>query len=203
LAFDDRENGRNLDWNQMAQEFLYWSNQGWDTGSVINLNPTAYSLTAKESVAMGRVEEEIDIDKVKNAAVHSGANEFISEWKNQYDEQLGSEFNGIAPSQGQEQKIAIARALYRGGYVLVLDEPTASVDALSEADIFEKIRTSTENRTLILISHRFNTVINMDRIIVIEHGAVVEEGSHAKLMKKKGGVYAKMFNSQAAGYSAA
>ena len=85
----------------------------------------------------------------------------------------------------------------------MLDEPTASVDALSEADIFEKIRQSTENRTLILISHRFNTVINMDRIIVIEHGKVVEEGSHAKLMKKKNGVYAKMFNSQAAGYATA
>ncbi len=164
---------------------------------------SAYSFTAKESVAMGRVEEAVNIDKVKTAAVHSGADEFISEWKNQYDEQLGSEFNGIAPSQGQEQKIAIARALYRGGYVLVLDEPTASVDALSEADIFEKIRTSTENRTLILISHRFNTVINMDRIIVIEQGKVVEEGSHAKLMKKKAGVYAKMFNSQASGYVSA
>ncbi len=162
---------------------------------------SAYSFTAKESVAMGRVEEEVNIDKVKSAAVHSGADEFISEWKNQYDEQLGSEFNGITPSQGQEQKIAIARALYREGYVLVLDEPTASVDALSEADIFEEIRTSTKNRTLILISHRFNTVINMDRIIVIEHGKVVEEGSHTELMKKKKGVYANMFNSQAAGYS--
>lgn len=160
-----------------------------------------YLFTVKESIGIGRPGENVEMEKVKQAAAHSGAHDFISEWKDQYDQQMGSEFGGIAPSQGQEQKIAIARALYRGGYVLVLDEPTASVDALSEADIFEKIRQSTENRTLILISHRFNTVINMDRIIVIKHGKVVEEGSHAKLMKKKSGVYAKMFNSQAAGYS--
>jgi ATP-binding cassette subfamily B protein len=168
--------------------------------AVLFQNYEPYLFTAKESISISEANLPMDQEKIRNSAIYSGADEFISMWQGSYDQQLGSEFGGITPSQGQEQKIAIARVLYKNSYVLVLDEPTASVDALSEAAIFERIRQSTGDRTVILISHRFNTVINMDRIVVVEHGTVVEEGSHSDLVKIDGGVYAKMFKSQASAY---
>ena len=156
-----------------------------------------YDLTVKESIGMGRMSDNPTEEDVQNAAVWSGANEFIEGWEKKYDQQLGKEFEGgIEPSKGQNQKIALARTLFRNGFVVILDEPTAAIDAISEMEIFEKMEEAVRGNTLILITHRFNTTQNVDRIIVIEHGRIEESGSHAELMDKKG-VYKKMFEAQA------
>jgi ATP-binding cassette subfamily B protein len=138
----------------------------------------------------------------EKSAMQSGAHDFIVQYKKGYEQQLGKEFeDGIEPSQGQEQKIALARTLYRleRGYMIILDEPTAAIDPLAETEIFEKMEEATEGKNLILITHRFNTVKNADKIIVLEHGKIIETGTHKELMAKKGH-YAKMFNSQAEGF---
>ena len=161
---------------------------------------TSFDFTTEESIAMGRADRAVNSRKVRQAASLASAHDFIAGWKGGYKQQLGREFKGgIDPSRGQEQKLAIARTIYRGGWVIVFDEPTASVDALSEARIFREIDDVTSNRTLFLISHRFNTVRSVDRIIVIDKGTIVEDGSHEQLILQKG-LYACMFNEQAESY---
>ncbi len=156
-----------------------------------------YDLTVRESIGMGRIESESDEKTVREAAVWSGASEFIETWEKKYDQQLGKEFDsGIEPSKGQQQKIALARTLFRNGLVVILDEPTAAIDALSEMEIFEAMEDAVRGNTLILITHRFNTTQSVDRIVVIEHGEIQEAGSHKELMAKKG-IYKNMFESQA------
>ena len=108
--------------------------------------------------------------------------------------------NGIRPSTGQWQKLAIARFFYRNAPLVIFDEPTASIDVVSEYNIFNKIYEFFENKTVIIISHRFSTVRNADRIIVLKDGQITEEGSHSELMKKNG-QYAQAFLLQAEGYA--
>lgn len=157
----------------------------------------SYDFTYKDSVAMGRVEKDIDEKKVVFASEMTGANEFVEEWQNKYDQQLGKEFDGgIEPSRGQQQKIALSRVIYRDGFLVILDEPTASIDALSEMTIFEKMEKATKERSLIVITHRFNTTKNFDKIIVLDHGRIIEEGNHKELMNLNG-YYKEMFMSQA------
>lgn len=161
-----------------------------------------HEFSVSEAIAMGRSEIEHSRELAEESAKLSGAHEFVKDYKKQYDQQLGKEFeDGIEPSQGQEQKIALARTLYRltHGYLLILDEPTAAIDPLAETEIFESMEKATEGKNLVLITHRFNTVKNVDKIIVLEHGTIVEIGNHAELMAKKGH-YAKMFDSQAKGF---
>ena len=146
-----------------------------------------YKLPIKDAIALGDTSKPFDLEQVKYAATQSGANEFIEEWKEGYDTQLGKEFEGgIEPSVGQWQKIALARMFYKNPQIWILDEPTASIDAVAEMGIFNKLENLPKDKTVILISHRFNTVKNANKIIVIEHGSIAEMGNHEELMKKEG-----------------
>ena len=157
----------------------------------------SYDFTLNESIAMGRPEMEVNRSRVESATRLTGANEFISSWDNGFDQQLGKEFDGgIEPSKGQQQKIALSRVIYRQGFVVVLDEPTAAIDALAETYIFEQMEKAAEGKTLIVITHRFNTTQGVDMIVVLEKGKVVEKGSHRELLAENG-FYAEMFETQA------
>jgi ATP-binding cassette subfamily B protein len=157
-------------------------------------------LSVEENIALGRIENGIDKEKIIDAAKKADAFEFIEDFKFKFDQVLSEKYeNGTRPSTGQWQKIAIARFFYRDSPVLILDEPTASIDAVAEANIFDRIYSFIENKTVIIISHRFSTVRNADRIIVFDKGQVVEQGSHKELVKLNG-KYANAFKLQAKGY---
>ncbi len=158
-------------------------------------------LTAFENIAIGRMTDEIDYEKITDAAKKADAHDFIMAYENNYSQILSEKYEGgIRPSGGQWQKISIARFFYRNAPILILDEPTASIDAVSEANIFNRIYKFIENKTVIIVSHRFSTVRNADRIIVLDKGEIVEDGSHEELMKNKGKYY-EAFTLQAKGYN--
>lgn len=172
------------------------------TLSVLLQQYSLHEFSVEDAIAMGAPNTEFDAELVQHASKMSGADEFIQEYPKKYKQQVSREFDdGIEPSQGQLQKIALARSLYRLkiGQVLVLDEPTAAIDPIAEQEIFEQMEKATAGKTLILITHRFNSVKNVDRILVLDGQHLVEQGSHAELMKKKG-LYSQMFESQAKGF---
>lgn len=172
------------------------------TLSVLLQQYSLHEFSVEEAIAMGAPNTEFDAELVKHASEMSGADEFIQEYPKKYKQQVSREFDdGIEPSQGQLQKIALARSLYRLkiGQILVLDEPTAAIDPIAEQEIFDQMEKATAGKTLILITHRFNSVKNVDRILVLDGQHLVEQGSHAELMKKKG-LYSQMFESQAKGF---
>ncbi len=159
-----------------------------------------YHFVVKEAIAVGRSGSASSLEKVKEAAKASEADTFIEEWEKKYESMLGKEFTeGIEPSIGQWQKLALARTFYRDPKVLILDEPTSSIDAEAEAKIFEKLELLPKDRTVIFISHRFSTVRQADKIGVIEDGELKESGTHEDLLKLNG-TYANLFNLQAKGY---
>lgn len=159
-----------------------------------------YHFVVKDAIAVGRSGNGTDMQKIKASAKASEADIFIEEWENSYNQMLGRQFNhGTEPSIGQWQKLALARTFYRDPRILILDEPTSSIDAEAEAKIFEKLENLPHNRTVILISHRFSTVRHADKIAVIENGELKELGKHKELLEKNG-IYAKLFNLQAKGY---
>jgi ATP-binding cassette, subfamily B, bacterial len=162
---------------------------------------TRYQMLVGENVGAGDERYFEDEARWRDAAAKGQATEFIERLPAGYRTQLGKWFsNGQELSGGQWQKIALARAFMRTeADVLVLDEPTAAMDARAEADIFEHFRTLAHGRITILISHRFSTVRMADQIAVIEHGRIVEQGSHEALMAQ-GGQYAQLFSLQARGY---
>ncbi len=168
----------------------------WSYLAVMFQDYASYDFTVKEAIAVGRSDKNLNLTKVIEASKVSQSDDFIKEWDNKYDEQLGVEFKGKEPSKGQRQKLSIAKTLYRDGYVMVLDEPTASVDAESEAKIFDSIENLPKDRTAILISHDFSTISQCDKIFVLENGGLIEEGTHKDLMKQKG-KYAELYNLQA------
>ncbi|HHX99226.1 TPA: ABC transporter ATP-binding protein [Candidatus Dojkabacteria bacterium] len=157
-------------------------------------------LSVKENIITGKPKEKVDEKKVIEAAKNADAHEFIMEYKNKYDQIMTEKVEGgIRPSSGQAQKIAIARFFYRNAPLAIFDEPTAAIDAVSEYKIFNRIYDFFDNKTVIIISHRFSTVRNADRIIVLDKGKVVEEGTHEELVKKDG-IYSKSYKLQAEGY---
>lgn len=160
-----------------------------------------YKFKVKDIIHLGRIEDAGSDTDIKNSAVQSDADEFIQKWEHAYDQQIGVEFTGgIDPSQGQKQKLALARALFRKAFITILDEPTASVDAKAEKQIFDQLeKVMGSDKTLILISHRFATVRNADKIAVIDGQNIKEIGTHEELLKL-GGLYAEMYNAQAEGY---
>jgi ATP-binding cassette subfamily B protein len=159
-----------------------------------------YHMPVKEAIAIGRSDLPLSIDQVIASAQASESESFIMQWKDTYDQMLGVEFEGgVDPSKGQNQRLAIARLLHRKAGVMILDEPTSSVDAEAEMKIFERIESSTGNQTVVLISHKFSTVRRANRICVFKDGRVEELGSHKELMANKG-IYAALFKMQAEDY---
>jgi ATP-binding cassette subfamily B protein len=159
-----------------------------------------YEMTARENIEVGRVEVEHTVDELENAAQKSLASEVITKLQGGYDQMLGRRFEGgVDLSGGEWQKLALARAYLRDAQLLILDEPTAALDARSELEVFERFAELTYGKMALLISHRFSTVRMADRIVVLEGGKLVEEGSHSQLIAL-GGRYAAMFEMQAASY---
>jgi ATP-binding cassette, subfamily B, bacterial len=159
-----------------------------------------YEATARENIGFGRLSRMGDGSAVRGAAERAGAWELVRGLPGGLDAQLGRWFeDGHQLSGGEWQKIALARAFLRDAPLLVLDEPTASIDAAAEADLFGRIAEISGGATTLLIAHRFSTVRAADHIAVLDDGRVVEEGSHSELMAADG-QYAHLFRLQAAGY---
>jgi ATP-binding cassette subfamily B protein len=159
-----------------------------------------YEMTARENIAVGRIENPHTQEEIEYAAEKSLAAGVIAKLPGGYDQMLGRRFEGgVDLSGGEWQKLALARAYLRDAQLLVLDEPTAALDARSEFEVFERFAELTYGKMALLISHRFSTVRMADRIVVLEGGRLVEEGSHTELIAL-GGRYAAMFEMQAASY---
>jgi len=159
-----------------------------------------YEMTARENIAVGRIEVPHAPEEIEYAAEKSMASGVIAKLQGGYDQMLGRRFEGgVDLSGGEWQKLALARAYLRDAQLLILDEPTAALDARSELQVFERFAELTEGKMALLISHRFSTVRMADRIVVLEGGRLVEEGNHIQLMAL-GGRYAAMFEMQAASY---
>jgi ATP-binding cassette subfamily B protein len=159
-----------------------------------------YEMTARENIAVGKIEEVEDLPSLKSAAEKSLANEVIAKLPGHFEQMLGRRFeSGVDLSGGEWQKLALARAYLRDSQLLILDEPTAALDARSEYQVFQRFAELTAGKMALFISHRFSTVRMADRIVVLESGRIVEEGTHDKLTRM-GGRYAEMFELQAASY---
>lgn len=159
-----------------------------------------YYMSARENIGVGHVDEIENKELIASAARKSGANAVIERLPDGYETMLGRWFEeGTQLSGGEWQKVALARAFMRNARVLILDEPTSSLDARAEYEVFTHFRTLTEEKTAIFISHRFSTVRLADRIFVLENGNILESGSHQQLMAIDGR-YAELFNLQAEAY---
>ena len=159
-----------------------------------------YDMTAWENIAVGQIGARENLAQVEVAAKKSLAEGVIKKLPHGYDQMLGRRFEtGVDLSGGEWQKVALARAYLRDAQILVLDEPTAALDARSEHEVFERFAELTKGKMALLISHRFSTVKMADRIIVLERGVIAEEGRHEQLMAH-GGRYAEMFELQASSY---
>jgi len=159
-----------------------------------------YEMTAQENIAVGRIEFLNDMDRIRSAAEKSLADGVIERLPLAYKQMLGRRFEGgVDLSGGEWQKMALARAYLREAQVLILDEPTAALDARAEYEVFERFNELTVSKMALFISHRFSTVRMAERIIVLEDGCIAEEGSHEHLVAR-GGRYAEMFELQASSY---
>ena len=159
-----------------------------------------YHLPARENVGFGQIDRLDDEPRIVDSATRAGADQTIRSLPQGYDTMLGKWFErGHDLSGGEWQKVALALAFMREAEILVLDEPTASLDAMNEYAIFQRFRELTDNKIALLISHRFSTVRMADRIVVLDEGQVIETGTHAELLAL-GGEYAKLFTIQAEGY---
>ncbi len=159
-----------------------------------------YDMLAAENIGFGRIDELQDDTRVASSAEKSMAAGFLGKLPNTYQQMLGRRFEGgVDLSTGQWQKVALARAYMRDAQILILDEPTASLDARAEFEVYQRFVDLTAGKMAVLISHRFSTVRMADRILVLENGRIVEQGSHYQLVEL-GGKYAELFELQAAGY---
>jgi ATP-binding cassette subfamily B protein len=160
-----------------------------------------YDLTARENIGLGAVEHIDDEAAIQAAAVHAGADHYLAALPHGYETILSPEYDGGRDlSVGQWQRVALARAFIRDAPLIILDEPTASLDPRAEHDLFRRIRSLYKGRTVLLISHRYNTVRDADHIYVLAGGRIIEHGSHDELMAGRG-TYAELFTLQAAAYT--
>jgi ATP-binding cassette subfamily B protein len=159
-----------------------------------------YEMTAGENIAVGQIEQIDNLPRLQDAADKSMADQVVAKLPAKYEQMLGRRFDGgVDLSGGEWQKIALARAYLRDAQVLILDEPTAALDARSEFEVFHRFSELTAGKTALFISHRFSTVRMADRIVVLENGKIAEDGTHETLASL-GGRYAEMFEMQAASY---
>jgi ATP-binding cassette subfamily B protein len=159
-----------------------------------------YEMTARENIAVGRIEEVNNLDSLQIAAHKSMADDVIQRLPQTYEQMLGRRFEqGVDLSGGEWQKVALARAYLRDAQLLILDEPTAALDARSEFEVFRRFSELTTGKMALFISHRFSTVRAADRILVLANGKIAEEGTHDQLASL-GGRYAEMFEMQASSY---
>jgi ATP-binding cassette, subfamily B, bacterial len=164
--------------------------------SVVFQDFMLYNLEAGENIRLGNLDEENPDEKLRSAARASGVHDLINNLPDGYSTSIGNLFDDSRElSWGEWQKLALSRALFRDAPLLILDEPSSSLDADTEYDIFSRFREIVRGRTSILISHRFTNVSLADRIIVLDKGAVTESGTHEELMKKKG-IYFSMYTKQ-------
>ena len=159
-----------------------------------------YEMSASQNIAVGRIDREAANGEIRSAARKSLADDVIKRLPREYEQLLGRRFEGgVDLSGGEWQKVALARAYLRDAQILILDEPTAALDARSEYEVFQRFAELTSGKTALLISHRFSTVRMADRIVVLEGGRVAEQGNHRDLMLL-GRRYAEMFELQASSY---
>jgi ATP-binding cassette subfamily B protein len=159
-----------------------------------------YELIAKENIGFGKIEDLANQTRIEMAADKSMASQVIGKLANGYDQMIGRRFDGgVDLSGGEWQKFALARAYMRDAQLLILDEPTATLDARAEYEVFRRFAELTKGKMAVLISHRFSTVRMADRILVLKDGRIREQGTHNQLVAL-GGQYAELFELQAAGY---
>ncbi len=159
-----------------------------------------FNFTAADNIAVGRIDARDDKVRIEEAAERSRASDVIAKLPGGYDQMIGKRFrNGVELSGGEWQKVAIARAYMRDAQVLILDEPTAALDARAEFEVFQRFKEVSEGRTAVLISHRFSSVRMADRILVLADGHVEAQGTHDELIEQSGR-YAELFELQAASY---
>lgn len=174
----------------------------YDMYGIIFQDYGKYAVSVSENIAFGDINKPIDKDKVEYAAKKSGAEDFINALSAKYDTPLMRYFedNGIELSGGQWQKLAIARAFYGDSDILILDEPTASLDPMAEAEVFNRFDELRNDKTSVFVSHRLSSATTADCIIVIEDGRLAEMGSHRELMERRGKYY-ELFSTQAKRYA--
>lgn len=168
--------------------------------SVIFQDYVRFKMSAGVNIAVGDIDERTNQPRIENSAQRSLADTVIAKLPGGYEQQLGRSFGkGVELSGGEWQKVALGRAYMRDAQVLILDEPTAALDARAEYEVFQRFARLTEGKTAVIISHRFSTVRMADRILVLESGQLLEIGSHTELLEKNGR-YAELFQLQARGY---
>jgi ATP-binding cassette subfamily B protein len=168
---------------------------------VLNQDFARYQLSAGDNIGFGNLKERENQLRIEQAALNSGADRVVETLKSGYQTRLGKMFKGgVDLSGGQWQKIGMARAFMSDAPILILDEPTAALDAIAEYELFEKFRALTAGKMTFFVSHRFSTVQLADRIVVLENSQIIEVGSHQELMAQNR-LYAEMFNLQASSYN--
>ncbi|MFD2571748.1 ABC transporter ATP-binding protein [Spirosoma soli] len=167
---------------------------------VIFQDYTRFKMSAGVNIAVGDIDERTNQSRIETSAQRSLADTVIAKLAGGYDQQLGRSFGkGVELSGGEWQKVALGRAYMRDAQLIILDEPTAALDARAEYEVFQRFAKLTEGRSSVIISHRFSTVRMADRILVLENGTLLEIGSHYELLEKDGR-YAELFGLQARGY---
>ncbi|WP_229073809.1 ABC transporter ATP-binding protein [Actinoplanes sp. DH11] len=174
-----------------------------DRVAVVMQEPTRWPLSARLNIAIGRHDQPATLERVQDSARAGDAHEFVMELPRKYDTLLSRHFtDGADLSGGQWQRLAVSRAFHRDAPLLICDEPTANLDARAEHDVYQRLRDLAAGRTVVLITHRMASVREADRIIVMDHGRIVEEGGHEELMAA-GGLYEQLFTLQASAYQSA
>ncbi len=162
--------------------------------AIVEQEPSLFSGSIAENIAFAVPERDVSLSEVMAAARLANAHEFVSQFPQGYDTQVGE--RGVQLSGGQKQRIAIARALLRDPRILILDEATSALDSSSELQIQTALDKLMQGRTTIIIAHRFSTIVKADRIVVLEHGNIVQQGRHQQLVQQHEGLYYQLMHNQ-------